>query len=564
MSTITKRRSETYTAIQTRAIVQDCLFLILVVFVSLVFYLPGLGFYSDDWVFLSLLHLSEDQYLPGLYQALYDGDVVIRQRPVQMVYLVLFHWLFGLKPIYYHIANAIALAASGLFLYLAVREFGRDRLIALGISLVYLLLPHYSTDRFWVAAHQATFSISFYLLSLFADLKALQEYPRRWKRWKWLGLAGLVLSGLSYEVAMPLLFLNPLLVWFGSPQAYRKEVDRRSSRRKFLSLFAVNLVALLMVVAFKAIVTVRTNVDTDFLTHLLYLVTGAVRVNFLTYGVGLPYIVGWILSQQLNWSLVAVGSMLGLITFGYLYAIARQTGENKLFDQKNGWNLVILGLGVFGLGYAIFAFNADVWFTSTSLGNRVAIAAALGVAIVFVGIAGLLSLILLQKWEHTAFCLFVSLLASSGFLIINTLASFWVTAYQGQQALLHEMQKNIPALPAGSTLILDGVCLERGGAYLFTGNRDLASVLWMAYDDQSLKATVISNSPQITEQGLSIPVYKKIDFYPYGKDLLIYNFPQKKLYGLSSADKARQYFERTGFAPEQECPPGFAWGWNSK
>ena len=154
LSGLVKRESEAEATTQTRAVFQDCLFLAFVIFASLVFYLPRLGFYSDDWIFLSLLHLSDDQSLPGLYQAIYDGDIVIRQRPVQMVYLVLFYWLFGLHPIYYHVANAVALIASGILLYFIIREFGQGRFIAVAISLVYLMLPHYSTDRFWVAAHQ--------------------------------------------------------------------------------------------------------------------------------------------------------------------------------------------------------------------------------------------------------------------------------------------------------------------------------------------------------------------------------------------------------------------------
>jgi hypothetical protein len=113
-------------------------------------------------------------------------------------------------------------------------------------------------------------------------------------------------------------------------------------------------------------------------------------------------------------------------------------------------------------------------------------------------------------------------------------------------------------------LILDGVCLERGGAYLFTGKRDLASALWMAYQDQSLQATVLSSSPHIGEQGLSIVTYKRNDFYPYGEKLLIYNFSEKKLYPLGNAERTGEYFERTGFVPEEDCPPGFAWGWNDQ
>jgi hypothetical protein len=86
----------------------------------------------------------------------------------------------------------------------------------------------------------------------------------------------------------------------------------------------------------------------------------------------------------------------------------------------------------------------------------------------------------------------------------------------------------------------------------------------MAYGDKSVNATILSSSPQVGEEGLSILTYKSEDFYPYAEDLLIYNVSEKKLYGLSNVDMAIQYFEQSGFVPEQQCPPGFAWGWNDK
>jgi hypothetical protein len=84
----------------------------------------------------------------------------------------------------------------------------------------------------------------------------------------------------------------------------------------------------------------------------------------------------------------------------------------------------------------------------------------------------------------------------------------------------------------------------------------------MAYGDTSLQATVLANSAQIGDNGISIVTYNNNDTYPYGKDLLIYNYVQKKLYSLADVTTARQYFQSTHFIPEKDCPPGFAWGWN--
>lgn len=565
MSTISnfaQRWNKAYASTETRATFQDCLFLVSVISVSFMLYLPALGFYSDDWIFLSLLHLSEDQSLGGLYQALYAGDIVIRQRPLQMVYLVVFYWLFGLEPVYYHLANAVALIANGILLYLSVRGLRQSRWIAVVVPLVYLLLPHYSTDRLWIAAHQATFSISFYLLSLYADIRALQAYPLHW-RWKLVGSLALLLSGLSYEVAIPLFLLNPFLVWYGSSPTDRTASNGEQGHRKFLRLFAANFLAFALILVFKALVTVRTNVEADLFSHLVFLITGAARVNFVTYGLGLPYLLAWIASHQPNWMLIAVTAVIWLFVFRYLYSLAPQADSD--FSETKKWRaFILLGLIVFALGYSIFVLNADLWFTSTSLGNRIAIAGAIGVALVFVGAAGWVTNLLPKRWTRAAFCFLISMLVSSGFLIINTLASFWISAYHSQQEIVKDIQKNVPGLSSGSTLILDGVCLERGGAYLFTGKRDLTSALWIAYRDPGLNATVLSSSPQIADDGLSVLTYKRSDFYPYAGNLFIYNAAQKELHSLSDANAAREYFERTDFVPERDCPPGFAWGWNEQ
>jgi hypothetical protein len=442
-----------------------------------------------------------------------------------------------------------------------LREFRQRREVALAISVVYLLLPHYSTDRFWIAAHQATFSILFYFLSLYADLRAFRQYPNHWIQWKLLSLLSLILSGLAYEVALPLFVLNPILIWYAAKR--NDDVVRNTlSSRKFLSFFTANFFAFVLVILFKGLITVRANVGTSFLSHIVSVVIGALRVSFGTYGVALPYVVSWILFHQPNWLLILLSFLTGLLIFFYFQRITSQAAE---FNARAWLALIAAGILIFGLGYAIFVVNTDVWFTSTSLGNRVAIGAAIGIAILFVGVIGwICSILPMKSGRQTLFCLAVSLLAGTGFLINNVLASYWIKAYTEQQSILNDLKENVPALPVGSTFVLDGVCLEKGGAYLFTGKRDLTSTLWMVYGDPSLQATVLASSAKIAENGLSVATYNNNDIYPYGKNLLIYNFSQKKLYSLTDADAARQYFQSTNFVPERDCPPGFAWDWNDR
>jgi hypothetical protein len=547
-----------------REIVHDCVFLGVSVLLSLILYVQYLGFYSDDWAFLMLLNTSSDQSFSGLCKALYLGDVVIRQRPTQVLYLAGLYWLFGLHPLGYHLANAAMLLWSTLLFYLVLRELQQPRPFALVLPLVYMLLPHYSTDRFWVAAFQATLSIALYFLSLYADLRMLRDrLAHRWG-WKLLGVLSLLGSGLSYEVTLPLfLLINPFLIWYRARQIYGPDLGKPFMRANRAVLLGCNLIALAGVVVYKALVTVRVNVEIDFVSHIIGLVTGAFRVSYGSYGIGLPYIVWWILRNNPDWMMLAVATVLGLVTFAYLLRVMIPP-EFQLLSRTLWLKFVGFGLVVFGLGYAIFLVNADVWFTSASLGNRIAIAAALGVAIVLMSTLGWMSALLpTEQLRKSVFCLLITLLCIAGFLINNTLASFWRTAYGRQQEIIRDIRQNIPTLSPGSILILDGTCLEHGGAYIFTGGRDIAGVMIIAYHDKSLRATAILQEPKIGEQGVMIFTYRRETYYPYSEKLLLYNAGEKRVYQLTDATAARHYFQHSHFNPDEDCPPGFAWGWNA-
>jgi hypothetical protein len=334
-------------------------------------------------------------------------------------------------------------------------------------------------------------------------------------------------------------------------------------RDNWVLLLGSNVIGLVAVVAYKALVTVRINVEIDYVSHIIGLAAGAIRVNFITYGVGLPYIIWWILRHDQHWSMLVMAGCLGLVVLFYLSRI-KMPLESQLASKAFWLMFIGLGLVVFGLGYAIFLLNADVWFTSTSLGNRIAVAAAIGVAIVLVGGAGWVSTLLRQERQRKrVFCLLITVLCVCGFLINNTLASFWRTAYSRQQEIIRDMRQYTPALSPGSTLILDGACLEYGGAYIFTGGRDIAGIVKMAYDDPSLHATAIVQNPKIEEQGISILTYRREIFYPYSEKLLVYNADQKRTYPLIDAGATRRYFQQSNFNPDRDCPPGFAWGWNN-
>jgi hypothetical protein len=536
-------------------VVQDCFFLSLVVALSLILYIQGLGFYSDDWYFLGRLGSSQDQSLGGLFRSIYSPWV--QMRPVQILYVAGLYWLFGPHPFGYHMVNAAVFLAGIVLFYLVLRELGQRRVLALTVSVAYALLPHYCTDRFWVIAFVANLSMALYFLSLYADLRSLRARSAPLWAWKCLSILSLLGSSLAYEVFLPLFLLNPLLIWYRIRQIYSVGPDKQLSLAKLAVLLGSNVPALIGVLVFKGWTTVRLGDQSGFKEHAAWFLKQAIVVNYGDYGLGLPRVVATIVRDYPDWATFVVGGALGIFIFAYLYFVARQS-KVELLSQTSMVGFIVLGLVVFGLGYTIFLITRNAQSSPTGISNRVAIAAAVGVAFSLVGAVGWVSAFLPSaRLRRQFFSMAVAMLCTSGFLIINTVASFWVDAYRKEQAILVEIRQRFPTLPSGSTLILDGICPYVGPAIVFESNWDLAGALMMLYDDLTLRADIVTPNLKVKEDGLSTLLYGSLhSHYPYDEKLFVYHIVRKATHRLTDAKAARRYFESFNPSHDNDCPTG--------
>jgi hypothetical protein len=518
----------------------DGLCLAAVVALSLVLYVGGLGFYSDDWAFLGILHRNPDQSLPGLVDALYSGDTVVRQRPVQVVYLSTLYKAVGLHPLAYHLVNSAALLAAVLLLYALLLELGQPRALAFAVAALYATLPNFSTDRFWIAAHQATLSVVFLLLGSWLALRGLRAAAMRAFVLRELAAgACFALSALAYEVGLPLLLL---LGAMAVVQARRL----RTPRRRLVAAAAAIAPMLLVALAFKAAVQAQTGGTDPYGEQLLAVATGAARVNLGVYGVGLPYVLWWIVRHALDPAALAIAVGAGALVTATVWRT--YTPDVRPLGSR----YVAAGASAFILGYAVFVVPTEVSFSSASLANRIGIAAALGVAAGFVGVLAWLL-------PRRAFAVALGVLCSAGCLVTNTLAGFWKGAYREQQRIVAGMTATLPHLRRGSAVIVDGVCLERGGAYVFTGKRDVTGVLRVRYDAPMLRGGALGDRPDLQREALELPTRKAALRFPYGADLIVYNAARRRAHRLPSRRAAVAYFESSGFSPRDDCPAGFAW-----
>lgn len=533
--------------------VRDCLFVASVVAVSAAPYVSRLGFASDDWAFLGSLTTHGDLSAPGRSTEYAFADH-LRPRPVQVAYQTLVHDAFGVNPLGYHAVNTLVLAALGALVYLVLRELGLSRPPAVAVAVIYGLLPHYSTDRFWWAASGYGLAMTLGFACLYSDLRALRSRgAARWL-WKIAALAALAACGLGFEVALPLLAVAVPVLWYLSRRASGGPLSRQLGRPGAILFLGSNVVVLAMVAAVKLAYPVGVGVGGSYPLHLTRLSLGAVATSFGSYGLGLPEAVRWAVAT-VDTATLAVGVVLAGTITAYVGIVLRRdpTGTWRL---RQWLRLIAVGVAVFALGYAIFLSNGRILFSSTGISNRVSIAAALGVAMIWVGLAGALSVVVPPRWTAWAFAAPIGALSLSGFLILNGLAANWAEAWDRQQATLADIGTNLPALEPGTTIILDGTCPYVGPAIVFESNWDLAGALETRYGDPTIRADVTSANLTVGEDGLSTRLYlDHIARYAYDRRLLVFDARDSTLQPLPDARSARAWWAAR---PTTRCPRGGA------
>jgi hypothetical protein len=551
----------TRTIAATHAVV-DCLFLTLVTAVSMLTYVRGLGFYYDDYSVLYRMDFSNDQSLVGLYDSVRPAT---GQRPLQALIFATLYRLFGLDPLGYHVANAVLLVAVAVLFYLVLRELRLPRLLCVAVPLVYSTLPHYATNRFWMDAFQINLSSLFYLLSLYAVLRALRARPIALAGWLAIAFACVAGSLFAYEVIFPLFALNVGLVWWAA-----RRLRREDARDYSAWITTGGLAAMILAVGLLKVARVaeggqnayEVGFQSGFLHHIAYLVSGSIKLNLGSYFLAVPYVLWWIVRHRLGAAEISAAAAAGLLAFGYIWWIGRRD-RRALAGGRHWRDSAGVGLVAVVLGYAIFLTNQQVLFRSAGIDNRVNAAAALGVAALLVGGTGWLAARLTQEWRLVFFSAITSCIVAIGVLIIGSLSSFWTMAAKEQQAIMSSIQRTTPSLPSSSTVVLDGVCPEVGPAVVFADQWDFRGALRLAYQDPSLVADTATEALRAGGRQLELDMTflgrRSTRTHEYGPRLFVYDFPRRTMYVLRDRNDAVRYVSSRRVI---DCPPqrGFAWG----
>lgn len=559
---------------QKEKVLQDCLFLASIVLLSVILYIKGLGFYGLDWNSLRVLSMAQEQSLFSLFQSLY-GDHV-KMQPGKILYHAGLYKLFGLNPFGYHIFNHAVFLLNVLLFYVTLRHLYDKRLFAISAALVYAFLPHYSSVRFFVQGFEFNLALTFYFLSLYSDLRAVRARPAGFWGWKFSSLLSLICSMLVHPIAMALFLLYPIFVWYREKRMRGERLNKRADpTRNSLTeivrtnprvLFYMTLAAVLPIMNLNILTAIELGssnfshifkhiIDVNYSTYgwgLNYV--HAMAVAYGSYGIGLPLVVWSSILNHSNLATFVVAGLLGLGIYFFLYSTIKRS-RNGHIDRIYIIKFIKHGFIVFFLGYGAYLIDVRVRFSSTGAVNVAAVAAALGVALTMIGFLGWISTIFRSKRiRRQSFCLFVALFCTSGFFVNNYIASFWVAANEQQQEILNDIRETFPMLSSGSTMILDGICPYIGPATVFESNWDLEGALKIRYQDNTIRADIVTPDLGIKENMLRTSHYG-VQNYPF-KNLVIYNYQKKKSYPLSNAEDARHYFEMINPNYKVNCKDG--------
>jgi hypothetical protein len=147
-----------------------------------------------------------------------------------------------------------------------------------------------------------------------------------------------------------------------------------------------------------------------------------------------------------------------------------------------------------------------------------------------------------------------SFFGASGFVLLSVVASYWTGAVELQNQVMARVAAALPTLPAGTTLILDGVCAWDGPAVIFESTEDVSGMLQLLYRNPALKGDIATAGLRLQPDGLHTFFYSEENHYAFGEDLLVLDVRSGAVTRLTDYEVAKSYFDGRSVP----CPPGRA------
>ncbi len=513
----------------------DAAFAAILTFISAIPYLPALGFYSDDWALLAGFASGRGGSLLAWDRVTFPG------RPIQGLYLTLLYRAFGLEPLGYHLVNTAILAISAALVCTLLVRLGVGRAQSFATTVLFILLPQLSTVRAWYASFQVPLSMALMFASMHCMLSFFRSSKIGWVGW---AIVAAVLSLAAYEIFAPLLagfaIGVMLLRW-----------RRSNGRNGWPRVAQATVVVVLLLLAFVAKLLFSGGRAAQLPGASLY-ARGLHQLFRPDYDWHVDAGMNVFASPQMHfWAVVqgwwAGARMLFTAPFEITVpaAVIAAVVVWRLASQEataagTTLRLLLLGTGAFILGHAIFLIIAPI-FTSTGIANRFHVAAAIGVAMIFVALISLSTSALPPRRRGIAFCAVIAIVAASAFARMCAIERYWAEAPALQQTVLNAARADLRNVPSGSSVILDSVCPYHGPAIVFDTSWDFTGALTLTLG-RPITGDVVSPRMSVTGRGLETSIYGDPSFYPYGGNLYIYDPTRHWVVPMTDRQAAVRYF----------------------
>jgi hypothetical protein len=481
------------------------------------------GFSTDDWANAATTIYNADGF-GGVIASFAD---LTKYRPVLILYVPLTYEVLG-THMGFHLAWAALLAVLvSCLVHGILRRLGVRPVHAWMIAALVLIYPWFDSTRLWATASMASLAIAFALAGIWMSLIGLER--RSW-RWHAGAIALYLLSGLTYELTLPLIGAAGLL--------YVACAGWRAARWRW----AADLVTVMAIAAWNVSTTRRTTafgLDASF-THARQIAReGLTLLGRTALPVGPPR----------TWVAVAVLGALAVLAL----VLRRRV------DGLRPWLWLFAGgLVTAALGWIMF-IPADPYYTPSVYGftNRVNALAGIGLVIAVyaaAGIVGTLAGRLAPGTRRAGAAVTVALglvlgVAYAG--VLDRHSQLWEDAFSAQLGALGQMKTHLPELADGSTVYMYGYpAYLAPGVPIFAVSWDLNNAIKIQYRQGDLAgypvvagATVRCDRAGVVIRG---PGFEGTPPAPFGKAIL-FDVPSGRT--VKPADVASCRRGLRGFAP---------------
>ncbi len=422
--------------------------------------LREMGWVSDDFVYLKLIHFSAERTLPqgnlGAWWAdfvhwslndLYDGNFAI--RPIRMGLMWVDYFAWHLQPFGYHLTSLLLHLLTSFVVFLLGWQLLRNQWTGFLAALLFAILPIHASDVAWVAARYHIICGLFFALSFCFYLKSHKPF------FYILSLLLFVAAILSNEAGaiLPLVMVVYEILYHNQETGFARQAARRLLPFGIIVLAYIGLRFLL----FGQLGGPSYSKFDDLAPAYKF----AGYVVFVTD----PLFTS-ISNEQALWGAA------------FLLAIFSLYRSRRAVVLGSSWMLITI------LGFISLPVE-ERYFYIPSIGLALALASILADPIP--------KLPNLSRWLRPALILGLIVVYSAALYLRN---ENWRNASRITERVVSQVKMLHPTLPSGARLVFVGVPERLRRAFVFLTGID--SAMQLAYDDPSLDASLAKDFPILT------------------------------------------------------------------